>query len=44
MQGHFTPFFPVNRVEMKLTTAHTMPVKGSSVLSEEFFTNCKIRN
>lgn len=44
MQEHFAPFFPWNRVETKLATAHTMPVKGSSVLSEELFTSCKVRN
>lgn len=44
MQEHFAPFFPWNRVEMKLATAHAMPVKGSSVLSKELFTSCKVSN
>lgn len=44
MQEHFAPAFPGNRVEMKLATAHTIAVKGSSVLSKELFTSCKIRN
>lgn len=44
MQEHFVPFFTGNRVEIKLATAYTIAVKGGSVLSEELFTSCKIRN
>lgn len=44
MQEHFAPFFPGNRVEIKLATAHTIAVKGSSVLSKELFTSCDTRN
>lgn len=44
MQEHFAPFFPGKRVEMKLVTSHTVPVKGNNILSKELFTSCKIRN
>lgn len=44
MEEHFAPFFPGNRVEMKLATAHAFAVKGSSVLSKELFTSCMTGN
>lgn len=44
MQERFTPFFPGNRLAMKLARAHTIAAKGTSVLSKELFASCKIRS